>query len=50
MIWEVINQFAKDGKAHFLDLNEEESPMNLPYTNAIKECEYAEKRLNYLRD
>ena len=50
MIWEVINEFGKRGLAHFLDLNAEESPMNLPYTNAIKECEYAEKRLNYLRD
>ena len=50
MIWEVINEFGKKGLAHFLDLNAEESPMNLPYTGAIKECEYAEKRLNYLRD
>jgi hypothetical protein len=50
MIWEVVNEFGKQGLAHFLDLNADESPMSLPYTNAIKECEYAEKRLNYLRD
>ena len=50
MVWEVNNEFGKVGLAHFLDLNAEESPMNLPYTSAIKECEYAEKRLNYLRD
>ena len=50
MVWEVINEFGKKGYAHFLDLNAEESPMSLPYTSAIKECEYAEKRLNYLRD
>lgn len=50
MVWEVINEFGKIGYAHFLDLNVDESPMSLPYTSAIKECEYAEKRLNYLRD
>lgn len=50
MIWEVINQFGKTALAHFIDLNAEESPMSLPYTTTIKECEYAEKRLQYLRD
>ena len=50
MIWEVINQFGITALAHFIDLNNEESPMSLPYTTALKDCEYAEKRLNYLKD
>jgi hypothetical protein len=50
MIWEVINEFGKTALAHFIDLNVDESPMSLPYTSAIKDCEYAEKRLGYLKD
>jgi hypothetical protein len=28
----VMNEFGDIGKAHFIDLNKEESPYNLPYT------------------
>jgi vacuolar-type H+-ATPase subunit I/STV1 len=27
-----MNEFGDVGKAHFIDLNKEESPYNLPYT------------------
>jgi hypothetical protein len=32
----VMNEFGDIGFAHFIDLNTEESPYNLPYTAAIK--------------
>ena len=34
--WNVMNEFGDLGLAHFIDLNKDESPYNLPYTNQIK--------------
>jgi len=45
-----MNEFGDVGKAHFIDLNKEESPYNLPYTQKIKSCEDTERKLNYLLD
>lgn len=44
----VMNEFGDIGYAHFIDLNTEESPYNLPYTQQIKQCEDTERKLNYL--
>lgn len=32
----VMNDFGSLGQSHFIDLNTEESPYNLPYTSQIK--------------
>ena len=48
--WNVMNEFGDVGKAHFIDLNKEESPYNLPYTQKIKACEETERKLDYLLD
>jgi hypothetical protein len=45
-----MNEFGDVGKAHFIDLNKEESPYNLPYTQKIKACEETERKLDYLLD
>ena len=37
------------GLAHFIDLNQDESPYSLPYTPQIKACENSERLLEYLR-
>lgn len=44
----VMNEFGDIGLAHFIDLNTEESPYNLPYTQQIKQCEDTERKLAYL--
>lgn len=44
----VMNEFGDIGYAHFVDLNTEESPYNLPYTAVIKQCEETERKLAYL--
>lgn len=43
-----MNEFGDVGKAHFIDLNKDESPYNLPYTAQIKSCEETERKLHYL--
>jgi V-type H+-transporting ATPase subunit a len=48
--WNVMNDFGDLAKAHFIDLNNEESPYNLPYTAQIKQCEDTERKLKYLLD
>ena len=48
--WNVMNEFGDVGKAHFIDLNKDESPYNLPYTSKIKSCEETERKLAYLLD
>ena len=46
--WNVMNEFGDINLAHFIDLNKEESPYNLPYTKQIKQCEDTERKLTYL--
>jgi hypothetical protein len=46
--WNVMNEFGDIGKAHFIDLNKEDSPYNLPYTSQIKSCEATERKLDFL--
>jgi hypothetical protein len=43
--WDVMNKFGDIGLAHFIDLNKEESPYNLPYIGQIKSCEETERKL-----
>lgn len=45
----VMNELGDVGLSHFVDLNSEESPYNLPYTQQIKACENAERSLAYLQ-
>jgi len=30
--WKIVNDIGDMGKTHFIDINNEESPYNLPYT------------------
>ena len=48
--WNILNNIGDIGKTHFIDINLEESPYNLPYTQQIKNCEESEKKLNYIFD
>jgi hypothetical protein len=48
--WNVMNEFGDTGLAHFIDLNKEESPYSLPYTNQVKQCEETERKLQFLLD
>lgn len=48
--WKIVNDIGDMGKTHFIDINNEESPYNLPYTQQIKNCEDSEKKLQYLMD
>ena len=48
--WNILNNIGDIGKTHFIDINLEESPYNLPYTQQIKNCEESEKKLNYISD
>ena len=43
--WDVMNQLGNLNLAHFIDLNKDEQPFNLPYANQIKRCEETERRL-----
>jgi hypothetical protein len=43
--WDVMNQLGGLHMAHFLNLNHEEQPFNLPYAGQIKRCEETERRL-----
>ena len=44
----VMSELGDVGLAHFIDLNAEESPYNLPYTAQIKACENSERLLQFL--
>lgn len=46
----VMNDFGSLGQSHFIDLNTEESPYNLPYTSHIKQCEESERMISYLME
>lgn len=48
--WNILNNIGDIGKTHFIDINLEESPYNLPYTQQIKNCEESEKKLSYIFD
>ena len=44
----VMSEIGDVGLSHFIDLNAEESPYNLPYTAQIKACENSERLLHFL--
>ena len=46
--WDVINQLGELDVAHFINLNKNEQPFNLPYANQIKRCEETERRIQYI--
>ena len=43
--WEATDEFGNLGHCHFIDLNNNESPYNLPFTSSIKQCEQSEKSI-----
>ena len=48
--WDLMNEFGNAGISHFIDLNKDEQPYQLPYTSQIKSCEDSERKLQYLLD
>mmetsp|Transcript_35448 Transcript_35448/g.47910 ORF Transcript_35448/g.47910 Transcript_35448/m.47910 type:complete len:118 (-) Transcript_35448:1331-1684(-) len=46
--WSVANILGSMSAAHFIDLNKNEQPFDLPYTSRIKMCDDAERKLNFL--
>jgi len=43
-----MSELGDIGLSHFIDLNNEESAYNLPYTQNIKACENSERLLHFL--
>lgn len=43
--WDVMNLLGELDVAHFINLNKNEQPFNLPYANQIKRCEETERRI-----
>jgi vacuolar-type H+-ATPase subunit I/STV1 len=46
--WSAAEALGKLAAAHFVDLNKDEQPFNLPYTQRIKVCEETERRIQFL--
>lgn len=47
-VWNIANVLGASSCAHFIDLNKNEQPFDLPYTLRIKMCDDAERRLVFL--
>jgi hypothetical protein len=43
-----MNQFGDLGKGQFVELNKDEAPHSLPFTKQVKQCEEAERKLQFL--
>ena len=43
--WKVMNELGKLSQLHFIDLNRDVQPYQLPYTSDIKSLEEAERKL-----
>lgn len=46
--WSVVEALGNTDSAHFIDLNKNEQPFNLPYAQRIKLAEETERRIHYL--
>lgn len=46
--WKVIEALGSTNAAHFIDLNKNEQPFNLPYAQRIKLCEETERKIHFL--
>ena len=47
---DVMNELGDLGKVQFLDLNANESPINLRFTDDIRKLEEAERKLAYIQE
>ena len=45
--WQVINYLGKVKSTHFIDMNKDQQPFKLPYTDMVKRCDEADRRLMY---
>jgi V-type H+-transporting ATPase subunit a len=48
--WSAMNILGEIGFSQFIDLNKDDAPHTLPFTNQVKQCEEAERKLAYLQD
>ena len=46
--WKLVDALGNTDAAHFIDLNKNEQPFNLPYQQRLKVCDEAERRVLYL--
>lgn len=46
--WKVVEALGNTDAAHFIDLNKNEQPFNLPYATRIKLCDETERKLLFL--
>jgi vacuolar-type H+-ATPase subunit I/STV1 len=46
--WKVVEALGGTHSAHFIDLNKNEQPFNLPYAQRIKLCEETERKVQFL--
>ena len=46
--WQVLETLGEMGLAHFINMNKDETPFNLPNANRIALCDEVERKLIYL--
>ena len=46
--WKVVEALGNTEATHFIDLNKNEQPFNLPYAQRIKLCDETERKILYL--
>ena len=46
--WRVVETLGNMGAAHFINMNRDEQPFNLPYASRISLCDETERRLLFL--
>ena len=46
--WQVLEMLGDMGLAHFINMNKDETPFNLPNSQRIAQCDETERKINYL--
>lgn len=49
-VWDIMNTLGKLDAMHFIDLNINEQPFNLVFSNNIKRCDDTLRRINFIKD
>lgn len=46
--WKIVEAIGNTNAAHWVDLNKNEQPFNLPYATRIKLCDEVERKIHFL--
>ena len=46
--WKVVETLGEMGVAHFINMNRDEQPFNLPYATSLQKCDETERRIDNL--